>query len=227
VVAALQIAFMGPGDKRRDDDLQGWRAQLTLSGDTQGHALRACFSIHGRAEPMIRTIFIYGLISGLIVIAGIIGSLVISGEEPHSSVWVGYLIMLAGLSSILLAVKSYRDKTLGGVIRFWPAFGMGLAISLIAGIAYVVVWEAYLASTGYTFMDDYIAATLKQKAAAGVTGEAYEKLVAQMQTMSESYKNPLFRFAMTFVEIFPVGVLVSLVTAALVRNPKFLPAKAK
>jgi hypothetical protein len=30
---------------------------------------------------------------------------------------------------------------------------------------------------------------------------------------------------MTFVEIFPVGVLVSLVSVALLRNPRFLPAR--
>ena len=176
---------------------------------------------------MLRTILVYGLISGAVIIAGIIGTLIASGDGPHSPVWLGYLIMLIGLSSILLAVKSHRDRALGGVIRFLPAFLMGLAISLIASVAYVVIWEIYQASTGYAFMDQYIAATLEQKAKAGVSGEAYEKLAAQMEAMRESYRNPLFRYAVTFAEIFPVGLLVSLVAAALLRNPRFLPAKAR
>lgn len=176
---------------------------------------------------MIRTILVYGLISGLIIIAGIIGTLVVSGDGPHSSVWLGYLIMLVGLSSILMAVKSHRDKALGGVIRFLPAFLMGLGITLLASIAYVAIWEVYLASTDYAFMDQYIAATLEQKAKAGVSGEAYAKLAEQMETMRTAYRNPLFRYAMTFAEIFPVGLLVSLVTAALLRNPRFLPARTR
>src|SRR3546814_12654255 len=35
----------------------------------------------------------------------------------------------------------------------------------------------------------------------------------------------MFRLPMTFVEIFPVGVLVSLVSAAVLRNPRVLPAR--
>jgi len=31
---------------------------------------------------------------------------------------------------------------------------------------------------------------------------------------------------MTFIEIFPVGLLVALISAALLRNPKMLPARA-
>ena len=41
----------------------------------------------------------------------------------------------------------------------------------------------------------------------------------------EQYRNPLFRLPMTFIEIFPVGVIVSLATAALLRNSRFLPAR--
>ncbi len=39
------------------------------------------------------------------------------------------------------------------------------------------------------------------------------------------YAKPWYRMPMTFAEIFPVGILVSLVSAALLRNPRFLPAR--
>ena len=42
--------------------------------------------------------------------------------------------------------------------------------------------------------------------------------------MRASYANPLFRIPMTFMEIFPVGFLVALVSALLLRNPKILRA---
>jgi hypothetical protein len=178
-----------------------------------------------RKPGMLRVIVIYGLVSGLVIILGIMGTMFLAGG--HSSVWLGYLIMLVALSSILVGVKSYRDQAGGGVIRFLTAFGVGLGIAVVASIAYVVVWEIYLASTHYTFMDKYTAHILAAKRAAGVTGEAYARAVAETDRMRAAYANPLVRAGMTFAEIFPVGLLVAIVTAALVRNPKFLPARVR
>lgn len=48
--------------------------------------------------------------------------------------------------------------------------------------------------------------------------------MAKLESMRVNYANPLFRIPMTFLEIFPVGLLVSLVSALLLRNPKVLPA---
>jgi len=171
---------------------------------------------------MTRIIFTYGLISGVVIIFGILGTIMMSGTH---SVWLGYLIMLVSLSSILVGVKQYRDRDLGGAIKFGKALLMGLGIALVASIAYVLIWEAYLALTHYTFMDQYINATLAAKRAAGVTGADYQRAVAQMETLRQQYANPLFRMPMTFIEIFPVGLLIALISAALLRNPRFLPAR--
>lgn len=172
---------------------------------------------------MKRTILTYGLISGAIIILGMIATIVLSAKH---SLFLGYLIMLVGLSAILLAVKSHRDKALGGVIKFWPAFLIGLGVAVVAGLAYVAIWEGYLAITHYRFMDDYTAQMLAAKKAEGLSGAAYDKLAAEMAQMTKNYANPLYRMPMTFAEIFPVGLLVALVSAALLRNPKFLPARA-
>lgn len=174
---------------------------------------------------MLRIILINGLISGVVIIAGILGTILIGGG--HSSLWLGYLIMLVALSSILVGVKQYRDRDLGGVIGFGKALLMGLGIAVTASIAYVLVWEIYLAVTHYAFIDQYTASILAAKRAAGVTGAEYQKAVAEMDTLRRQYADPLFRLPMTFVEIFPVGVLVALVSAALVRNPRFLPARSR
>jgi len=174
---------------------------------------------------MTRIIFTYGLISGLIIISGIIGTIAIPGAG-HSE-FAGYLIMLVALSAILIGVKQYRDQHGGGVIRFGKAFLIGLGIAAVASVVYVVVWEIYLAATDYAFMTQYIDATLAAKRAAGITGEAYQKAVAETESMRAIYANPLLRLGMTFVEIFPVGLIVALVSAALLRFPKFLPARSR
>jgi hypothetical protein len=213
------------------DGKRGETVEFTLSGDTATTASTA--SLRGRRRgaarrrnDMSRTILTYGLLSGAVIIVGIIISILIGGGAPHSSVWLGYLIMLVGLSSILLAIKQHRDKALGGVIKFWPAFLIGLGVAVVAALAYVLIWEVYLALTHYSFMEQYVAATLAQKKAAGLNSEAYAKLAADLEAMKRSYANPLYRLPMTSAEIFPVGLLVALVSAALLRNPRVLPAKA-
>lgn len=176
---------------------------------------------------MARIIIIYGLFSGLIIIAGCIGSILIGGDEPHGNIWLGYLVMLLGMSAVFMGVKQHRDQHRGGVIKFLPALGIGLAIALMASLAYVLMWEGYLALTDYAFMDQYIAATLEARRAEGLSGEAYARVEAQMRQMAKAYESPLFRLPVTFSEIFPVGLLVSIVSAVLLRNPRFLPARAR
>jgi hypothetical protein len=167
----------------------------------------------------------YGLLTGLVIIVTMITGIALTDRESFfSSEWFGYLVMLVALTFIFVGVKRYRDVERGGVIKFWAAFAMGLAIAAAAGVAYVAVWEVYLAMTDYKFMDEYIAGILRARQAAGVSGAALAEEMTKLESMRTSYANPLFRIPMTFLEIFPVGLLVSLVSAALLRNPRLLPA---
>ena len=129
------------------------------------------------------------------------------------------------MSFIFVGVKRYRDIERGGVIRFFPALGLALLIALIATIAYTLIWEMYLAATHYRFMDDYIAAMIRDSRAQGASAAEIARQVAEMDEMRASYANPLFRIPMTFLEIFPVGFLIALISAALLRNPRLLPAR--
>lgn len=175
---------------------------------------------------MIRTMLVYGAIVGAIVIATIvIGYAVSSGEGFGASQLMGYLIMLLAVSLIFIAIKQYRDKTLGGVISFWTAAKLGVGISVVAGLVYVAGWEAHLAATDYAFIDQYTETVLEQQKAKGATPEALAAQRVKMEAMKENYAKPLYRMPITFLEIFPVGFLVALVSAALLRNEKFLPMR--
>jgi hypothetical protein len=176
---------------------------------------------------MNRLILKYGLIAGLIVGLELFGVTVAfdgHGPMPWGAV-LGYLSMLVALSLVFVAVKTRRDRDLGGVIGFWPALGMGLAITVVASVLYVAAWEAALAVTQMDFGADYAKLIVEQQRAKGVSGEALAKVAAEMETFRVQYANPLYRIPMSFAEIAPVGVLVSLVAAGLLRNPRFMPAR--
>ena len=172
---------------------------------------------------MFRYALIYGLLPGFVVAATITAGLVLETGFGHS-LWFGYLVMLVALTFIFVGVKRYRDVERGGVIRFLPALGAGLTIAVVAGIAYVATWEIYLAATDYAFIEEFAASYARSQAAAGVPAAS---IAAELQWMRDIYASPVQRMAMTFMEIFPVGFLVSLVSAALLRNPKLLPATTR
>ena len=175
-----------------------------------------------------RTVLKYGSIAGLVVGAGLYGTTVaLAGTMPHgvAGMALGYATMLVALSMVFVGIKRHRDVDRGGVIRFWPAFGLGLAISFVAGLFYVLAWELAQATTVSDFAGHYAAATLAQARADGMAPADLARLAAQMEAFEVQYANPAFRLPMTFAEIFPVGVLVSLVSAAVLRNPRVLAAR--
>ena len=177
-------------------------------------------------NPTLRYSLIYGGLAAVVlaIFIAVVGFL-------HERVaWVatttfGYSVMLVAMSFVFVGVKRYRDVEGGGVIRFWRAFGLGLAIAVIAALAYVLIWELYLALTHYRFFDDYIAKVVRDAHASGKSAAEIAKQTAELESMRTMYANPLFRLPMTFMEVAPVGLLVALVSAALLRNPKLLPAR--
>jgi len=174
---------------------------------------------------MTRYALIYGAIAGAIA-GGVLTVGIASDFSNHTtSLWFGYLVMLVALSLIFVGVKRYRDGECGGVVKFSRAFGLGLAIAAVAGLVYALMWESYLQISGYDFMADYTKSILGSMRAEGASEAAIQAKAAEMNAMAESYKNPLLRIPMTFAEIFPVGLLVALISAALLRNPKMLPAR--
>ena len=177
---------------------------------------------------MLRTILNYGTIAGLLIgIPTFTIFVTLAGNRPGGA-WgmaLGYSIMLLGLGMVFLAIKRRRDE-LGGVIRFLPAFGLGLAISIVASLFYIAAWEAALAITKVDYIGGYIEAAIAEKRAQGVGAAELARFAAEMAAFKAQYDNPLFRIPMTLTEILPVGILVSLVSAGLLANARFLPGRA-
>ena len=176
---------------------------------------------------MSRVILIFGIVAG--VVAAVPMCLIAANSDHGSaaqSYFTGYLILVLALSLIFFGVKRLRDRELGGVIRFVPALLAGLGISAVAGVIYAIGWEITLALTDFAFIDSYSNAAIEAARARGASPAEVQAVVAQMDEFRRQYANPFFRLPMTFVEIFPVGVLISLISAGLLRNSRFLPARA-
>ena len=175
---------------------------------------------------MKKIIITNGLVAGAIIAFVISLSLAFEFDSEHLAglEWLGYAVMIIAFSMIFVAIKGYRDREQGGVIRFGTAFGIGIGVTLVASLVYVVAWEINLAVTDYAFMKEYTESLIAAEAEAGATEAELATLRADMAVMQERYANPLFRVPITLLEIFPVGLLITLISAAVLRNSKVLPA---
>jgi hypothetical protein len=178
---------------------------------------------------MIRTIVLYGLAGALVVGAFMVaGSLTWANggqAPPENGVAVGYLTQLVALTAVFLGIKHHRDVALGGVIKFFPALGIGLAISAVAALGWVVGWEIVLAMSNIDFPAMMKEQMLAQAQARGASEAELQKIAADAASFAQLYMTPPIRWSISFIEMFPVGVLVSLVAAGLLRNSRFMPAR--
>jgi len=176
---------------------------------------------------MKKVIIVYGLIAGAIVTAFMWFSMslwdtgVINFDNGE---YFGYGSMLIALSMIFFGIKSYRDNQNNRAIGFWKGIQIGLLISLLASLIYAGWWETYVRTspTGATFMASYIEHYITKLKEKGAPPEEIEAATTQMASMAEMYKNPFIRFGMTLTEILPVGIIVTLLSAAILRRKEVL-----
>ena len=168
-----------------------------------------------------------GVLAGLIV--GIPMFLYMTSIPEHGSMGASmlltYVVMLLALSMVFVGIKQYRDRELGGVIQFVPALAVGLGISVVAGVLYAIAWEITMPMMKFDFTQFYANSMLEQARARGASAAELAAAATKAEEFTRTYANPFIRVPFTFLEIFPVGILVSLVSAALLRNSRFMPMK--
>jgi len=155
----------------------------------------------------------YGLLSGL-VLAILMGITV----KASYGMAVGYTIMVLSFLIVFVGVKHYRDTECGGSITFGRAFAAGALMMLISCVCYVAMWEALAATVEKNFAHDYAASMVKRAQNSGLQGAALEAKIAEAHKFEAMYSNPLYRMSMTLLEPLPVGLVMALVTAGILRR---------
>lgn len=182
---------------------------------------------------MKKVVLTFGLIAGAIVVGLMFLTMPLVDVMDESTMTrgmiIGYTTMVISLATIFFGIKVYRDKYNGGSIKFGKGFLIGLYISLIATTMYAFGWEGFMIANGSNpqeFAEQYAAGQMKILEESNATAEEIKTKSAEMKNMMEMYGNPLFRFFMTMLEMLPVGIIVSVICALILKNNKVLPAKA-
>jgi hypothetical protein len=168
---------------------------------------------------MKRIVLTFGLIAGAIVavMMAITLTLIDRGKLGHSEV-IGYTTMVLAFVMVFVGIRSYRENVGGGTITFGKAFQVGILITLICCAVYVVTWEIIYVNFMPDFAVKYATHVVDAMRASGASPAAVAAKQKEMAAFQKLYANPLINVGMTFMEIFPVGLIVTLLSAAVLRK---------
>lgn len=165
---------------------------------------------------MRKIVLTFGLIAGAILSGMMLLTLPFMDQVGFDKAAViGYTSMVLAFLMVYFGVRSYRDNVAGGTVSFKQAMGVGTLIMLVASLCYVATWELIYYKLTPDFADKYAAYTLEKVRASGATEAEIAAKTKEMAAFSAQYRNPLVNIAWTLLEPLPVGLLLTLISAAM------------
>ena len=168
---------------------------------------------------MKKTVLTFGLISGAVA------TLMMWSTMPFvyrigfdKGLIVGYTTIVVSLLLVPFGIRSYRENVGGGTITFGKAFQVGILITIISCLCYVISWLILYYNFLPDFVEKYASYMVEKARAAGETQQAIEATRQEMLGMKALLDNPLYHAAFVFLEPFPVGLIITLVSAAILRK---------
>ena len=170
---------------------------------------------------MKKTVLTFGLISGAISAVLMLSTFPFMDRIGFDKgMYVGYTAMVLSFLLVFFGIRSYRENVGDGEISFGRAFSVGILITLVSSLCYVVTWEIIYFGFHPDFCEKYSAYMVEKAKASGATQQVIEATREQMRQMKVMLDNPLINSAMTFLEPLPVGLLITLISAVILRKKK-------
>lgn len=169
---------------------------------------------------MRKIILTYGLISGgIAALLMLITVLFVNDKEDFGNgVYIGYAGIILSFVLVYFGIKSYRDKYRNGIISFGKAFQVGILIAVISSLIYVIAWLSYSPYLMPDFPQKYAKAQIENAKEAGKSEAEVAQVEEDMQKYLESIENPIVYGLMTFAEPFPVGLIITLISALILKR---------
>ena len=168
---------------------------------------------------MTKIVLTFGLLSG--AVAAVMMFLTLPFAERigfDRAVYVGYTTIVISMLFVYFGVRSYRDNVLGGRMNFGKAFTAGMLITLISSACYVAAWLVMYYGFMPDFANQYADYLVEQARTQGATQAQIDIAIKQGEQARQWLANPLINAAVSFTEPLPVGVIVTLISAAVLKK---------
>ena len=168
---------------------------------------------------MKKTVLTFGLIGGAIMAAMMFATLPFMDKIGFDKgAIIGYTTMILAFMLVFFGIRSYRENVNDGRITFGRAFAVGILITVVACVCYVIAWEILYFNFMPDFLDKYSSYVIEKARSSGASQQLIEAKLQEMKSFKEMYSNPLINAAITFTEPFPVGLIITLISAAILRK---------
>lgn len=168
---------------------------------------------------MRKTVLTFGLISGAIAAVTMIATVPFTEKIGWTrGAILGYTVIVLSALMVFFGIRSYRENVGGGRLTFGRGFAVGILIALISCACYVATWEVIYYKFMPDFAERYSAQMLERAKASGASPQKLEETARKAQQFKQMYDNPAINVAMTFAEPFPVELLVTLISAGILRK---------
>jgi len=170
---------------------------------------------------MKKTVLTFGLISGAVSAIMMVATVPFMHKIGFDKgLYVGYTAIVLSFLLVFFGIRSYRENVGGGSISFGRAFAVGILITLISSLCYVITWEILYYNSLPDFWTTWTNYAVDKLRTAGATQAIIDAKIQEMKSMKAMMDNPLLNGAMVFIEPFPVGLLITLISAAILRRRK-------
>jgi hypothetical protein len=168
---------------------------------------------------MKKIVLTFGFIAGGILAGMMVATLPLleSPDFDHGEV-LGYTTMVVAFLMVFFGIRSYRENIGDGTVTFGRGFTVGILITLIACACYVATWEVINYTLMPDFVDKYSAHVIEKQRQSGADAASLAATRKEMDRFRELYSNPFINVAFTFAEVFPVGLLATAISAAILRR---------
>lgn len=168
-----------------------------------------------------RYLLVYGLVGGLITLGGFFLWTFLNDGDLMSDMQmgqiVGYTFMLLALSTVFFGLRSFREKN-GGMLTFKEGFLNGMIVVMVASSIYVLGWMVYYPNFMPDFAEEYTQSQITKLESENLSASELETQVEELKAFQEMYEQPLVMAGFTFLEIFPVGLIVTLISSLILRR---------
>ncbi len=169
---------------------------------------------------MKKTVWTFGLISGAILSVMMLAVMRFQDQIGFDrGEIIGYTTMVLAFLLVFFGIRSYRDTIGQGRISLLRALSVGLLIMAIASVCYVVTWEIVYFNFMPDFIEKYTAHATQDLRNSGKPPAQIEQEIQEMNRMMTLYKNNfLVNIAFTILEPLPVGLVMTLISALILRR---------
>ena len=170
---------------------------------------------------MKKTVLTFGLISGAIS-AGILLATIhyIGSMDFRKEGILGYTSIVLSALVVFFGIRSYREDAGAGQLTFGRGVAVGLLITLVSCACYMVAFQVVYFKTAPGIGEKYAACMVERVRASGASQQKVDEMAKQARSFKQLYDSPATNAALTFAEMFPVGLVATVISSGILRKRK-------